>query len=473
MDDKDSQGISLGTMILAVLALVLAAAIWKTNRPSIARAVVKLAVAESKALLAIKTLVPDRYEQDLRKLAIGGTVRLCAGRPVKPGERPDLVLNGNAYRCSYSVKPFLNVGLAQMTAVLSVPSRAAIIPVSIMLLFFALDVYKTDIRKRFRRKFTLESYIKHMARFHPHLVPIANIRLDKGPPRGGDWDVKDTYISFAMKHALLRDTFGKPYDETSGFSAPYFDQAKCHSVFVSQLGQRWEGDPASLTPHQQALLGVFCALVSQDRPTAIKAVDGLNRSFKHHRKDSLVDRSARLICRFLLASLPVSFGGFDVLRAKLKHVRDRPESRFSVDTEEAAALIPRFFSHPLVQATSRRHAYVNTFLPALLELAINERSGEFCQSKILWLKPIDRTLFYCLHQVGLQAANLEGAGPYEHGAIEKNSGFQIGPPEVFRSVTAMADKLVAENWLSATYESWSADKTRDRNPPDLTHSRSS
>jgi len=74
---------------------------------------------------------------------------------------------------------------------------------------------------------------------------------------------------------------------------------------------------------------------------------------------------------------------------------------------------------------------VNTFLPALLELAINERSGEFCQSKILWLKPIDRTLFYCLHQVGLQAANLEGAGPYEHGAIEKNSGFQIGPPEVF------------------------------------------
>ena len=463
MDDKDSKAFSPATIALCVLALGLAAVFWKTNRPSIARAVVSLSVAESKALLSIKALVPDAYEQELRRLAIGGTVRLCAGRTAKPGERPDLVVNGTGFRCSYGVKPFKDVGLAQMTAVLNVPSRASIVPVTLLLLFFAFNVYKTDIRKRFRRTFTLESYIKHMARFHPHLVPIANIRLDKEPPRGGHWDVKDTYISFATKHGLLRDTFGKSYDETSGFAAPYYDQAKCHAVLVAQLGNRWNGDPATLAPHQLALLGIFSALVSQDRGAAIKAVDALNRSFRHHRKDSLLDRAGRTISRFVLKVLPDDGNAFELIRTKLRDLRDRPESRFSVDVEDAAALVPRYFTHPLVQSTSRRHAFVNTFLPALLELAINERSGEFCQSKILWLKPIDRTLFYCLHQVGLQAANLESAGPYEHGAIEKNSGYQIGSPEVFRSVAALADKLVAENWLSQNYEAWNAEKTAMNN----------
>lgn len=76
----------------------------------------------------------------------------------------------------------------------------------------------------------------------------------------------------------------------------------------------------------------------------------------------------------------------------------------------------KYANDKAVQKVIGKHAYVLTVMASLLELARND--GVFATSDFLWLKPVDRRLWYMLNTVGRQTAVPEVAGVYAHWITE-------------------------------------------------------
>lgn len=410
-DDKGGSGNIAALGIMGVIFFVVVWAIW---RPFISRAMVNVGVAESKLLLKISPLLPQTYEDELRVSAIKGSLANCAGRVARPGETPKLIIRGTRYVCSYSIKPWKNVTLAQAAKSWSVPSKVMVVPSLLIFLLMALHVRSTDIAKKYRRTFNLEGFIKHMAKFHPHLRPIVNLRLDLEPPRGSPWEIKLTYIEFALRHKLLRDGLGRLITERQmNSSAYYFDAAICKDVFARQLGKPWPGSSSKLPPYQRAIFGAWAALIAQKREECVKALNQIASSFKH----------------------------------------DTKTNKFTINPELALALADKYESEPMVQELIRRHFHVTTLLMSMLELG-RDRGGNMCSSMFIWLKPMHRTLFYALHQVGLREPNMESAGIFEHRHAELRDGFPISTPQVGQAVLGIERALQGESWLVRHCAHW-------------------
>src|SRR5262249_47727793 len=75
-----------------------------------------------------------------------------------------------------------------------------------------------------------------------------------------------------------------------------------------------------------------------------------------------------------------------------------------------------------------RHAYVYTLMASLLELARTD--GVLASAEFLWVKPVNRRLWYILNSVGRTTAVVEVSGVYAHWLAEKQLGQSIKTPMV-------------------------------------------
>jgi intracellular multiplication protein IcmP len=74
-------------------------------------------------------------------------------------------------------------------------------------------------------------------------------------------------------------------------------------------------------------------------------------------------------------------------------------------------------------------------MASLLELARTE--GVMATAEILWLKPLDRRMWYVLNNIGRQVSFVECAGPIAHWLSEKKLNRPLRIPLVEGAVTAM------------------------------------
>lgn len=385
MSKQDGQGGSDNFLVIAVLGAFLVIVLITVLQPWVERVLVTMAVVESRMLLLIHSVLPNSYVVTLRNIVIRGVALLR-----QPG-----------------VAQFKHLPFSNALGALDYPSRALlplIVPAMVMM---ARHVRVTDIARRYRRSFDLDSFIKHMSRFYPHLKPIASVKLDELDPLKGPWRIKVTEVEFATAHRLLLDGQGRVYDGTSNpnYRAAFFDEDRCARAFVGQLGPLWDQDWQSLKPYQQALFGVFAAMIAQERRKAMAATRVLNGSFV-----------------------------------------EQGEGKFVVDLQPAIALASAYANHPRVVAVVRAHAYATTALSSMLEVA-SQRAGEYCSAYLIWLRPIDSVLYWALHQVGMRVASLEAAGIFNHRAAEEDRGLAIRRPAVTQAVDVLAAALVDCGWL--------------------------
>ncbi|WP_449421069.1 secretion/conjugation apparatus DotM-related subunit [Piscirickettsia litoralis] len=62
-----------------------------------------------------------------------------------------------------------------------------------------------------------------------------------------------------------------------------------------------------------------------------------------------------------------------------------------------------------------------------------------CQQQVfLWLKPKDRSLWYCLNNVGRQAVFVEGAAIRSHWLVEKELKKSIAIPMIDKAVYGLS-----------------------------------
>lgn len=168
-------------------------------------------------------------------------------------------------------------------------------------------------------------------------------------------------------------------------------RGKANKIFSMQVGALWPGFEKA-APHVRALFAVFAARNAGDTKSAEK-----------------------LLAQISASSLKkLNFDGADALYKKHQNVKG-------------------------VQRILQTHGYTLTVMASMLEIA--REDGVQASADFLWLKPVDRRLWYMLNTVGRQTPFVEVAGPYAHWLAEKILGRRLLVPMVEEATNALEISL--------------------------------
>ena len=120
-----------------------------------------------------------------------------------------------------------------------------------------------------------------------------------------------------------------------------------------------------------------------------------------------------------------------------------------LDISLVPAVLNKHINTELVQEIVQNHAYVMTVMASLLEAA--RQDGVMASADFLWLKPIDRRLWYVLNNIGRQTSFVEVSGVMAHWQVEKSLGRKCLMPMVEEAVKALElgvkeVKLSSKEW---------------------------
>lgn len=284
------------------------------------------------------------------------------------------------------------IEFSQVAAVCKAVGRYLSIPLAAFLLLLAGVLYKTSAKNRYRKTHNMGTLAKQERTNWPYITPVLHLDLLNQPIDEGPWAMSITPMAFAKKYKLLienREAVG-----TSGLQKDIklvvtVNRGKATRVFANQLGRPWLG-PTKLRPHARALFAIFAAKFKGDREPAnviLRAIANSTQGGKN-----------------------ASFVGADNLLKKYLHDKT-------------------------IEKVCAGHAYELTVMISMLEAARGD--GVLAAAEFLWLKPIDRPLWYVLNTVGRQTAPPEVAGVMGHWLAEQALGKALVLPMVEEASIAL------------------------------------
>jgi len=230
-----------------------------------------------------------------------------------------------------------------------------------------------------------------MTSVYPAITVAQDQKIDQQSVDEGPWAMALTPIEFAKKHKLLlRDPESKVIK---------IDEVRAKSIITGTLGPLWTG-VKKLPPHQKALFAVLCTYIAYERKKA----------------DKILEQMAASATLGNVRSGKIDYAGTDELLAK-------------------------FGNTPEIKQIISRHAYVFTVFAELLTTA--RKTGIVANSLFLWLKPLDRPLWYVCNNVGRKAVFAETAGVHAHWLAERQLGYAIKTPMVETVISALNEAVAS------------------------------
>lgn len=264
-------------------------------------------------------------------------------------------------------------------------------PFAILLFVLAIVVYFGNTTRIFKRSYNMRDLVKTEKGIWPQIIPIADLDLVKTDIDVGPWSMAMTPMQFCKRYKLLEEFRPERHE---GMSRKDWDKIEvklkrgdANKIFALQLGPIWRGVD-HLPPHVRALFAVFAARINADSQAAIKLLAQLNRS----------------------SSTKLDMSGVDHLLKKYGQTKD-------------------------VQKVVQSHAYVFTVMASMLEHS--REDGVQASADFLWLKPMDRRLWYILNSVGRQTPFVEVGGIFAHWVAEKESGRKLFVPIIDEATNAL------------------------------------
>jgi intracellular multiplication protein IcmP len=215
---------------------------------------------------------------------------------------------------------------------------------------------------------------------------------------------------FAAKHSLIK----KEGDQLA------LDYIKTNDLFVLQLGEKL--NPAKMSEHYKALASIFMTRIvyrgEEGRKKAKVMQDAINDSCDPEKTGKVNDADCTCAFDFSLAAAE-----FDAL-----FKRD--------EMQEIAVFFP----------------FEKIFLMELLQQARTD--GKLAPSEFLWLKLIDRPLFYALYAVSktmIAKGYAEGGAAFVQywGSIaQRNTSYVLGEPVMHEAIAALEKRLFEANMIS-------------------------
>lgn len=244
---------------------------------------------------------------------------------------------------------------------------------------------KADRCRSLKHKYTAATLADAQAQLYPWTMParrqdLVSMPIDAKSRAHGtpDWTMSYKPLDFARKYRLL--------------SGKTINQDLARRRYAMQLGRLWEGS-SKLPRHIRALYGAFIAQACRDRDGAHAAL------------------------------------------AAIAATSANPQP----DYAPALALLEKYRNHERVRKIEAGHAYVVTVLLAALDAAHD--SGVLPPNFFLWLRPLDRGMWYALDSVGRRTPFAEVAGVFAHYHAEIMAGHALERPYVDSAVAALERSL--------------------------------
>lgn len=262
-------------------------------------------------------------------------------------------------------------------------------PVILTMVVLAIILYRSNITLKFRKAHDMKS-LRAQEQFNwPAIMPVIKEDLVSQDVNVGPWAMAMTPMEFARKYNLLKkddvllDNPVPGQEMTAGIR-----RGDAKRVFTLQLGPYWDGFE-HCSPQAYALCAVFIARMNRDRDAGNHILSVIDKTF----------------------------------------VAGKPD--FSV----AKPIMKKYQNTQIVQDIVSKHAYMLTVIGSLLEAARDD--GVVPSSEFLWLKPIDRRLWYMLNCIGRQTPYSEVAGPFAHWRAEKEMGRRSLVPMIDEAIRAL------------------------------------
>lgn len=251
---------------------------------------------------------------------------------------------------------------------------------------------------RFANSYSMKTLRKHEVENWPQITPVVARDLVKEKLDQGTWAMSKLPLDFCREHKLLKVVTRQ---EKKCWSIVH---GTAERVFVMQMGPMWES-AERLPIHIRALFVIFVARINNDKTLSWNLLEQIAKSSGGSQLD---------------------FNGID-------------------------ALLASYSEHKAVQWVLKRHAYVYTVMATLLEMSRAE--GVLASAEFLWLKAVDRRLWYVLNMVGRATPFVESAGIYAHWLAEKKLQRALCTPVVNEAVKAL-DLAVGEILYIEEGEKW-------------------
>nr|AAX56256.1 IcmP [Legionella drozanskii] len=262
-------------------------------------------------------------------------------------------------------------------------------PVVVILIVLAIFLYKSDITLKFRKAHNMKSLRAQEQHNWLAIMPIIKEDLTNSDISKGPWAMALTPMEFARRYHLLKkedailDNPVPGQEMTAGIR-----KGDAKRVFTLQLGPYWDGFERC-SPQAYALAAVFMARMNRDMDAATLVLETLDKTCTAGKPD------------------------FSVARPVLRKYQNSEN----------------------VQEIIAKHAYLLTVLASLLAGA--REDGVVPTAEFLWLKPLDRRLWYMLNSIGRQTPFAEVGGPFAHWRAEKEMGRRSLVPMIDEAIKAL------------------------------------
>ena len=278
------------------------------------------------------------------------------------------------------------------------------------------------------RRFNMESLLRNNAESFPCLRPVVGrgkYLLSPESYDSGPWKIARTPAQFALENELLLNEQGKPFSpeqalknglpstELSAWGNARLDEKKALAVLTEQLGKPFEGYEG-LSPCRRTLAVAFLAYANGDKKGCVSMLDMVSSSYNEI--DGNVD------CPVL------------------------------TDTAFEKRLKKAWARHKDVLSEKNMASHAAYELPWFMALLYRARQkGVLASSQFLWLRPMDRPLWYALNQCGGRAAWAEGFAAWAHYTAEEQEGKALTEPHVAPAVASLKEALSAQGWLTEIF----------------------
>jgi intracellular multiplication protein IcmP len=241
---------------------------------------------------------------------------------------------------------------------------------------------------KFRRTFTMNRLRSTEVALWPFITPILDEDLVKTPLDQGPWAMAKQPLDFCKENKILNTGADR---ENKTIWQVNVNEAE--GIFSQQLGPMWNGlDRQPI--HIQALAIIFVSKIQRDGRTAKHFIRQIAASAK---KGGRLDMTG-------------------IQELVVQYARSKP-----------------------IRWLETRHAYRTTLMASLLEMARSE--GVLATAEFLWLKPIDRHMWYMLNSVGRQTAPVEVAGAFSHWKTELKVRRPLRTPAVNNAARALKESI--------------------------------
>ncbi|HUY68928.1 MAG TPA: type IV secretion system protein, partial [Alphaproteobacteria bacterium] len=250
-------------------------------------------------------------------------------------------------------------------------------------------------RNKFKTKYNLESFIKVQARMWPVIAPIVNFKPMGMSARAPGQPVPAVLPPFAEALSPEEWVAFHRIAVTNGIP----EREATRRAFLHQLGPRWKGIAGVPAPIE-ALFAAFALKGAQKRADS----------------DDLLSQLA--LCWDVKKGLHIPAELLGKIRA------------WNRDEKIGGAAL----------AVSAHHAFRTTALLGALKWA-RSQGGVLAPAQFVWLRAVDRNLWYPLNNLGRRSFHTEGAGALAHFMAEQSAGKPLPIPRIDTAIVTLNQYL--------------------------------